>query len=87
MKKGTTFVYVAIITVAFPIITTSHTSRNLITKTFTKCDVQLVTAGSWHGIDHIAISKKFIGENPVLVSEWNTKKTLSDHKGISVQFD
>ncbi len=62
-------------------------SRDLILKTFTKCDIQLVTAGSWHGIDHIAISKEFIGEGNVLISEWNTEKRLSDHKGISVQFD
>ena len=65
----------------------THSSRNLITKTFTKCDIQLVTAGCWHGIDHIAISKKFIGENPVLISEFHTEKCLSDHKGVSVEFD
>lgn len=62
-------------------------SRNLLLQKFTKCDIRLVTAGSWQGIDHIAISKEFIGESPVLISEWNTEKTLSDHKGISVQFD
>ena len=65
----------------------THSSRNLITKTFTKCNIQLVTAGCWHGIDHIAISKKFIGENPVLISEFHTEKRLSDHKGVSVEFD
>lgn len=65
----------------------TKSSRKRIISTFTKCGIQLVTAGSWQCIDHIAISKKFIGENPVRISEWNTEKRLSDHKGISVQFD
>ena len=65
----------------------TYKSRNLILKTFTKCDIQLVTAGCWHCIDHIAISKDFMGDSPVVINEWNIEKTLSDHKGISVQFD
>ena len=65
----------------------TYSGRNLITKTFTNCGIQLVTAGCWQCIDHIAISKEFIGESPVIISEWNTEKSLSDHKGISVQFD
>lgn len=62
-------------------------ARERIINTFSKCDIQLITAGCWHCIDHIAISKQFIGDNPVRISEWNIEKSLSDHKGISVQFD
>ena len=65
----------------------THSGRNLITKTFTKCGIQLVTAGCWQGIDHIAISNEFIGGSPMTISEFHTEKRLSDHKGVSVQFD
>jgi endonuclease/exonuclease/phosphatase family metal-dependent hydrolase len=36
-------------------------------------------------IDHIAISKKFIGDSKAEIVEWNIGKELSDHKGISVK--
>lgn len=65
----------------------TYESRNLILQKFTKYGIQLVTAGCYQCIDHIAISKEFIGNSPVAISEWNIGKTLSDHKGISIEFD
>ncbi len=62
-------------------------SRDLIIKTFSECGIQLLTDEIWQGIDHIAISNEFIGESPVLISEFHTEKRLSDHKGVSVEFD
>ena len=59
--------------------------RDLLNCTFKNKNIKLLTENVEKCIDHIAISERFlknleIGE-PV---EWNKEKTLSDHKGISV---
>ena len=65
----------------------SKECRQRIRDTFSKCDIKLVTEDQSECIDHIAISDKFIGESIPQIKEWNNDKRLSDHKGISVQFD
>jgi endonuclease/exonuclease/phosphatase family metal-dependent hydrolase len=44
--------------------------------------LELLTRKQPECIDHIAISRGFVGESAVRVEEWNYDKTLSDHKGI-----
>ncbi len=65
----------------------TKSGRHRITDTFSECGIDLITAKQPSCIDHIAISKQFIGDSLVQISEWNFDKSLSDHKGISIQFD
>jgi len=63
----------------------THLGRDLLNCTFRNKNINLLTKNVEHCIDHIAISERFlknleIGE----IAEWNKEKTLSDHKGISV---
>lgn len=37
-------------------------------------------------IDHIAMTKAFLGDSSIQIKEWNYNKRLSDHKGIAVSF-
>ena len=60
--------------------------RELIKNTFSECDIKLLTEECSSCIDHIAISNKFICESSEPV-EWNMDKRLSDHKGVSVEFN
>jgi endonuclease/exonuclease/phosphatase family metal-dependent hydrolase len=45
-----------------------------------------VTASLPECIDHIVVSKQFIGEREVKLTEWNLAKSLSDHKGVCAEF-
>lgn len=65
----------------------TKSGRQRITDTFSECGIELITAAQPSCIDHIAVSKRFMGDSSVQISEWNIDKSLSDHKGISVQFD
>lgn len=65
----------------------SKECRQRIRDTFSKCNIKLVTENQAECIDHIAISKNFVGECTPKIDEWNSDKRLSDHKGISVKFD
>lgn len=38
-------------------------------------------------IDHVVMSQSFINESELNIYEWNTDKSLSDHKGICVEFN
>ena len=44
--------------------------------------IKIITADRQECIDHIAISKKYIGDSEIFIDEWNYDKSLSDHKGI-----
>ena len=44
--------------------------------------ISLLTGSQQECIDHIAVSRNFIGVGNVTVTEWNLDKSLSDHKGI-----
>ncbi|MCL1829507.1 MAG: endonuclease/exonuclease/phosphatase family protein [Oscillospiraceae bacterium] len=48
--------------------------------------IELLTRNQPECIDHIAVSRDLVGDTEVLVKEWNLDKTLSDHKGIMVEF-
>ncbi len=58
--------------------------RNLVLQTFQDCGLELFTGSVSECIDHIAITKGFLGK-VLSVTEWNVDKTLSDHKGIAVE--
>lgn len=58
--------------------------RDLVVQTFMDCGLDLLTGKVSECVDHIAVTKGFLGDY-VAVSEWNEDKTLSDHKGIAVE--
>ena len=58
--------------------------RNLVQQTFLDCGIDILTQDVPECIDHIAVTKGFACEK-VHIIEWNTDKTLSDHKGIVVE--
>ena len=60
--------------------------RNIILQFFSENNIELLTANRPLCIDHIAISKQFVLGFDIHIEEWNTEKTLSDHKGIAVEF-
>ena len=60
--------------------------RKALLQVFTDTDLQLLTGDQLECVDHIAVSRRFVGDGDVLVDEWNLGKALSDHKGIVVEF-
>jgi len=64
----------------------SNTGKSTILECFAETGIILLTATRPECIDHIAVSKSFIGDAAVSITEWNLDKSLSDHKGISVSF-
>ena len=56
--------------------------RETLRESFTRNKIALLTGSRQECIDHIAISRNFIGAVDITVSEWNLDKSLSDHKGI-----
>ncbi|MCD8054946.1 MAG: endonuclease/exonuclease/phosphatase family protein [Lachnospiraceae bacterium] len=61
-------------------------ARSKMLACFDSMGMELLTKDRPECIDHIAISKSFIGAAPVSIQEWNEGKHLSDHKGIAVSF-
>ncbi len=59
--------------------------RTELNKSFAENEMENLTEKITETIDHIAISKKFIGDSKAEIVEWNIGKELSDHKGISVK--
>ena len=66
--------------------TFTNWARETLMEAFTACEMELVTAGQPECIDHIALSRSFPREGMATVREWNLEKTLSDHKGIYIDF-
>ena len=64
----------------------SNTGKSTILECLAETDMSLLTADRSECIDHIAISKNFIGSSNPFITEWNLDKKLSDHKGIAVTF-
>lgn len=58
--------------------------REIILNTFEECNIEILTRNVLECVDHIAISKSFTKNMKSVITEWNTDKALSDHKGISV---
>jgi endonuclease/exonuclease/phosphatase family metal-dependent hydrolase len=48
-------------------------------------NLDLLTRNQPECIDHIALSRGFVGASAVIVEEWNHDKALSDHKGIAAE--
>jgi endonuclease/exonuclease/phosphatase family metal-dependent hydrolase len=59
--------------------------RTALEESFKASNLLLLTRNQPQCIDHIAISRGFVGDADVLVEEWNHDKILSDHKGICVE--
>ncbi|MCD7723271.1 MAG: endonuclease/exonuclease/phosphatase family protein [Clostridiales bacterium] len=64
----------------------SNTGKTSILECFAETGMRLLTADRSECIDHIAVSKSFIGTSEPSITEWNLDKKLSDHKGIAVTF-
>ncbi len=53
---------------------------------FDETDIRILTENQPECIDHISVSKKFVGNRSIETEEWNIDKTLSVHKGIVCSF-
>lgn len=60
--------------------------REKILRSFADNHISLVTGKQQNCIDHIALSDRLIAGASTKVIEWNLDKSLSDHKGIMVEF-
>ena len=61
--------------------------RETLRESFMRNKIALLTGSRQECIDHIAISRNFIGAGDITVSEWNLDKSLSDHKGIVAEIN
>ena len=61
--------------------------RNELKKSFEENEIENYTQDLKETIDHIAISKKFNGDFKIETTEWNIDKKLSDHKGVSINWN
>ncbi len=64
----------------------SDDARKKILGCYKDYDIKLLTKDRMECIDHIAISSGFLGCAEAEISEWNCDRSLSDHKGIAVEF-
>jgi endonuclease/exonuclease/phosphatase family metal-dependent hydrolase len=64
---------------------TDH-GRTAMNQSFESNELVNLTSHLPEAIDHICISKTFLGDAAVdKTTEWNKDKTLSDHKGVSIE--
>ena len=61
--------------------------RNELNRVFEECTLNLLTRNIPECIDHIVISESFITNLKTIIGEWNIDKSLSDHKGVFVDFE
>ncbi len=52
---------------------------------FDKSGLKNYTTNQPNNIDHIVLSKHFVGDRSVEWSDWNKEKKLSDHKGVMIE--
>lgn len=64
----------------------SRAGRDALLQTLFQTHMELLTKEQLNCIDHIAISKQFLGDAAAHIEEWNLDRNLSDHKGIAAQF-
>lgn len=57
-------------------------ARTSLLQSFAQNQIELLSQDIPECIDHIAISKSFVSDAAIQISEWNYDKRLSDHKGI-----
>ena len=60
--------------------------RNAINECFSQIGMRILTAERPCCVDHIALPDRLIAGSTVTTQEWNLDKSLSDHKGIVVEF-
>lgn len=65
----------------------TNEGRNQLNECFQKNSLINLTENLEENIDHIVVSKEFIDNSEVILTEWNLNKKLSDHKGICVEFN
>ena len=66
----------------------SLSGRKSLMQCFSENHLTLLTAQQKECIDHIAVSDTFMrGLHVKSVTEWNSDKNLSDHKGILIEID
>lgn len=61
--------------------------RTLLLDVFKQHDMSILTEDIPECIDHIAVSDAFFHPHNIQFSEWNSDKSLSDHKGVCVRFN
>ncbi len=59
--------------------------RQKLNSSFKELNLVNLTANIPQNIDHIIMTRTFIGEKNVNIETWNLDKTLSDHIGVSVE--
>ena len=59
--------------------------RDTLSASFAHNGISLLTKNLPSCIDHIDISQNFVSNCDISISEWNLDKSLSDHKGTSVE--
>lgn len=66
-----------------------HTNfgRDSLNNSFEQNGIKNLTAELAESIDHICVSEEFLRGCSVKLQEWNTDKTLSDHKGVCVSLE
>lgn len=62
-------------------------ARGVLNETFDKYNLVNLTHSVENCVDHVVVSKKFIGNGRFAISTWNEDKKLSDHIGIMVDID
>ena len=61
--------------------------RNDLEQAFTALDMVNVTRDLREAIDHIVVSRSYLGDAAFSLLEWNVDKGLSDHKGVSLSLN
>lgn len=64
----------------------TRAGRAMLLDIFAENHLRVLTGNVPECIDHIAVSHMLVENREITVTEWNKKKTLSDHKGIAVSF-
>ena len=59
--------------------------RDSLNACFARNNLVNLTTELPEAIDHIVLSKSFVGNRTVKLTEWNLDKSLSDHKGVCVE--
>ncbi len=62
----------------------TYEGRDKLNNTFNNLDLENLTAPIRNNIDHIVLSKNFLGQRQVIKEFWNDNYELSDHLGVAV---
>lgn len=59
--------------------------REAVLRSFSDNHIKLLSGSAAWCIDHVAVSDSFVNDAIVTTEEWNTEKSLSDHKGTVIE--